>query len=125
MARAPPRSGGPILPCLYLSSHVLPVRPTGKPRTLGGFRGEVLPSKRGRRTYPGTPEPAGRIIHAMSRSVVTVAIGAFEDLLVAGLRGLIEGEPSLQLVAVDVEPADLERLLRKQAPRVAILDRAS
>lgn len=61
----------------------------------------------------------------MSGSVVTVAIGAFEDLLVAGLRALVEGEPSLRLVAADVEPAELERVLRRKAPGVAIVDRAS
>jgi len=61
----------------------------------------------------------------MSGNVVTVAIGAFEDLLVAGLGALVEGEPSLRLVASDVESAELERVLRRKAPRVAIVDRAS
>lgn len=61
----------------------------------------------------------------MSGSVVTVAIGDFEDLLVAGLRALVEGEPSLRLVAAGVEPAELDRVLRRKAPRVAIVDRAS
>ena len=61
----------------------------------------------------------------MSGSEVTVAIGAFEDLLVAGLRAVVEGEPSLRLVAAHVEPAELERVLRRKAPRVAIVDRAS
>jgi DNA-binding NarL/FixJ family response regulator len=61
----------------------------------------------------------------MSGSVVTVVIGAFEDLLVAGLRALVEGEPSLRLAAADVKPAELDGVLRKRSPRVAIVDRAS
>ncbi|HEX5225677.1 MAG TPA: response regulator transcription factor [Solirubrobacteraceae bacterium] len=61
----------------------------------------------------------------MSGSVVAVAIGAFEDLLVAGLCALVEGEPSLRLAGAGLQPAELERVLRRKAARVAIIDAAS
>jgi len=56
------------------------------------------------------------------RPQITVAIGRFEDLLARGLRGVIEDDPSLELVAADVPPAQLARMLRAQHPQVAILD---
>jgi DNA-binding NarL/FixJ family response regulator len=56
---------------------------------------------------------------------VTVAIGHFEDLLTRGLRGLIEDDPSLTLVACDVSHADLPAMLRARRPRVTIVDHAS
>ena len=56
---------------------------------------------------------------------VTVAIGHFEDLLTRGLRGLIEDDPSLTLVACGVTRADLPALLRTRRPRVTIIDHGS
>jgi DNA-binding NarL/FixJ family response regulator len=56
---------------------------------------------------------------------ITVATGTFEDLLARGLRGIIEDDPSLALVASDVAPAKLARMLRAQRPRVTILDAGS
>jgi DNA-binding NarL/FixJ family response regulator len=53
---------------------------------------------------------------------VTVALGRFPDLLARGLRGLIEDDPSLELVARDVAPAQLSSVLRQRSPRVAIID---
>ena len=55
-------------------------------------------------------------------SPITVAVGRFDDLLARGLRGLIEDDPSLALVASDVVPTRLAPLLRSSSPRVAILD---
>jgi DNA-binding NarL/FixJ family response regulator len=55
-------------------------------------------------------------------SPITVAVGRFDDLLARGLRGLIEDDPSLALVASDVVPTRLIPLLRSSRPRVAILD---
>jgi DNA-binding NarL/FixJ family response regulator len=62
------------------------------------------------------PEPA---------STITIAVGRFEDLLARGLRGLIEDDPRLELLAADVAPAQLTTVLRTQRPHVAILDAGS
>jgi len=56
---------------------------------------------------------------------VTVAIGQFEDLLTRGLRGLIEDDPSLELVAYGVTATELPALLGSARPRVAIVDHGS
>jgi DNA-binding NarL/FixJ family response regulator len=58
-------------------------------------------------------------------STITVAVGRFDDLLARGLRGLIEDDPSLELVAADIAPAQLAPVLRARRPRVAILDAGS
>ncbi|MHB8242284.1 MAG: response regulator transcription factor [Solirubrobacteraceae bacterium] len=55
-------------------------------------------------------------------SAITVAIGHFPDLLARGLRGLVEDDPSLELLAGDMSPAQLTGTLRRHRPRVAILD---
>jgi DNA-binding NarL/FixJ family response regulator len=52
----------------------------------------------------------------------TVAIGHFDDLYARGLRGMIEDDPSLQLVASDVRTAQLPTVLRTRRPQVTILD---
>jgi len=56
---------------------------------------------------------------------VTVAVGRFEDLIARGLRGLIEDDPSLTLVADDVSAGELRRVLHARRPRVAIVEQAS
>jgi DNA-binding NarL/FixJ family response regulator len=53
---------------------------------------------------------------------ITVAIGEFDDLPARGLRGLVEDDPRLELVAEGVTPAQLAMTLRSRRPRVAILD---
>lgn len=53
---------------------------------------------------------------------ITVVLARFEDLLARGLRGVIEGDPSLEIVAEDVEPDRVAVVLRAHRPRVAILD---
>ncbi len=58
----------------------------------------------------------------MSAKRVTVVVGTFDDLLERGLRGLIEDDPSLELLVSGVRPGELSRLLRRERPRVAILD---
>jgi DNA-binding NarL/FixJ family response regulator len=55
----------------------------------------------------------------------TIAIGRFDDLLARGLRGVVEDDPSLVLLASDVVLARLEGVLREHRPRVAILDAGS
>lgn len=53
---------------------------------------------------------------------ITVAVGRFDDLIARGLRGLIEDDQRLELVAEDVATAQLTMVLRARQPRVAILD---
>jgi DNA-binding NarL/FixJ family response regulator len=53
---------------------------------------------------------------------VTVVLGEFDDLVARGLRGLIEDDPSLELLSERTSPTELPRLLRRRRPRVAILD---
>jgi DNA-binding NarL/FixJ family response regulator len=55
-------------------------------------------------------------------SPITVAVGRFDDLLARGLRGLIEDDPGLELVAADIVGAQLTNALRSASPDVAILD---
>jgi DNA-binding NarL/FixJ family response regulator len=57
-------------------------------------------------------------------NAITVALGGFDDLLARGLRGLVEDDPRLELVAEDVSTAQLTMVLRARRPRVAILDAA-
>jgi DNA-binding NarL/FixJ family response regulator len=56
---------------------------------------------------------------------VTVAIGHFDDLIARGLRGLVDDEPSLQLLAHAIPDAELDAVLRRRKPNVAILAYAS
>ena len=58
-------------------------------------------------------------------STIKVAVGRFEDLLARGLRGLIEDDPRLELVATDVASAQISTALRSRAPNVLILDARS
>lgn len=53
---------------------------------------------------------------------ITVAVARFDDLLARGLRGVIESDASLEIVAFDVEHDRLDVILRAHRPRVAILD---
>lgn len=46
----------------------------------------------------------------------------FDDLLARGLRALIESDPSLQIVAEDIEQARIAVVLRAHHPNVALLD---
>jgi DNA-binding NarL/FixJ family response regulator len=53
---------------------------------------------------------------------ITLVVAHFEDLLARGLRVVIDGDPALEVVAGDVEPARLDVVLRAHRPQVAILD---
>lgn len=55
---------------------------------------------------------------------ITVAVGRFDDLLARGLRGLIDDDARLELVAEDIAPAQVSTVLRGRRPDVAILDAA-
>jgi DNA-binding NarL/FixJ family response regulator len=57
-----------------------------------------------------------------SHTPITVVIAHFDDLLARGLRELIEGDPSLALLAADVEQRRIGVVLRAHRPAVAILD---
>jgi DNA-binding NarL/FixJ family response regulator len=61
----------------------------------------------------------------MSVQPITVAVGRFEDILTRGLRGLVEDDPHLELVACGATSAELERVLRSRAAQVVIIDHAS
>jgi DNA-binding NarL/FixJ family response regulator len=52
----------------------------------------------------------------------TVVLARFDDLLAAGLGQLIESDPSLTIVADNVEQARISVVLRAHHPDVAILD---
>jgi DNA-binding NarL/FixJ family response regulator len=53
---------------------------------------------------------------------ITVAVGRFDDLLARGLRGLIEDDPSLELVAADLAREQIASVLRSRRPRALVLD---
>jgi DNA-binding NarL/FixJ family response regulator len=56
------------------------------------------------------------------QSPVTIVLARFEDLLAAGLRELIGNDPSLAIVAADIEHGRIPVVLRAHCPDVAILD---
>jgi DNA-binding NarL/FixJ family response regulator len=53
---------------------------------------------------------------------ITVVLAHFDDLFARGLRELIESDPSLAIVAADVEHRRIGVVLRAHRPDVAILD---
>jgi DNA-binding NarL/FixJ family response regulator len=55
---------------------------------------------------------------------ITVALGRFDDLLARGLRGLIEDDQQLELIAQDIATTQLPTVLRGRRPNVAIVDAA-
>jgi DNA-binding NarL/FixJ family response regulator len=56
------------------------------------------------------------------RAPITVVLAHFDDLVAGGLRELIERDPSLAIVASDVEHRRIGVVLRVHRPDVAILD---
>jgi DNA-binding NarL/FixJ family response regulator len=63
---------------------------------------------------PGPPAP--------SQNLVTLVVARFDDLFARGLRELLAGDPSLAIVAHDVEQRRIGVVLRAHRPDVAILD---
>jgi DNA-binding NarL/FixJ family response regulator len=55
-------------------------------------------------------------------SPVTVATARFEDLVALGLRQLIDGEPTLDLVAPDVPLERVEEMVQRHQPTVLLLN---
>lgn len=64
----------------------------------------------------------GVILIMRPSSPVTIAISRFDDLLALGLQAALESDPSISVIARDLSPAGLERVLRVDRPRVVILD---
>jgi len=56
------------------------------------------------------------------RSPITVVLARFEDLLALGLGALLADDPSLSVVAQDIEHERISVVLRAHRPRVLILD---
>lgn len=56
------------------------------------------------------------------RPSITVILARFDDLFAKGLREVIESDPSLCIVAADVEHRRIPVVLRAHRPDVAILD---
>jgi DNA-binding NarL/FixJ family response regulator len=52
---------------------------------------------------------------------VTVVLAHFDDLLALGLKALIERDPSVTLLACDVDPSRISTVLQGHHPQVAIL----
>jgi DNA-binding NarL/FixJ family response regulator len=57
-----------------------------------------------------------------SHAPITVVLAHFDDLFAGGLRKLIESDPSLLIVAADVQHRRIGVVLRAHRPDVAILD---
>lgn len=53
---------------------------------------------------------------------ITVVLARFEDLFARGLRGLIDSDPSLEVVASDIEQRRVSVVLGAHHPDVAVLD---
>jgi DNA-binding NarL/FixJ family response regulator len=53
---------------------------------------------------------------------ISIVIGRFEDLVARGLRSLLAEDPTIELVAADVELDALDATLTKHEPEVAILN---
>jgi DNA-binding NarL/FixJ family response regulator len=56
------------------------------------------------------------------RGPITILLSRFEDLIGAGLRSLIGADPSLRVLAADVDADRLDALIAEHAPRVTILN---
>ncbi len=57
-----------------------------------------------------------------ARTPITVAITRFEDLLALGLDAALAADPSVLVVARDVEPARIDVVLQALQPRVLVVD---
>jgi DNA-binding NarL/FixJ family response regulator len=53
---------------------------------------------------------------------ITLVVARFEDLFARGLRVVIDSDPTLDVVAADIEADRLDVVLRAHRPKVAILD---
>lgn len=60
-----------------------------------------------------------------ARCPITILLARFEDLIGAGLRSLIGGDPNLLIVAADVTADRIDAVICEHEPRVAILNLAA
>jgi DNA-binding NarL/FixJ family response regulator len=59
------------------------------------------------------------------RQPITILLARFEDLIAAGLRSLIGGDPNMRIVASDVAADRLDSMISEHEPAVAILNLAT
>ena len=64
----------------------------------------------------------GLTLVLMNDSPITVAIGHFNDLMAIGLQTLLEGDPSVEVVARGIAPDRISVVLQGHEPMVAVLD---
>jgi DNA-binding NarL/FixJ family response regulator len=57
-----------------------------------------------------------------TRDPVSVLLAQFEDITGLGLRTLIDGDPTLELVGYDVTHDELANVIASEAPRVAVIN---
>jgi DNA-binding NarL/FixJ family response regulator len=57
-----------------------------------------------------------------TRAPVSVLLAQFEDIVGLGLRALIDGDPTLELVGHDVTHDELANVIASAAPRVAVIN---
>ncbi len=57
-----------------------------------------------------------------TRRTITVLIGTFEDIVLRGLRAVIEEDENLQLVSAGSGGIDLGRALERERPEVALIN---
>jgi len=57
-----------------------------------------------------------------ANSPITVAVGRFDDLFALGLRTLLEEDPAVSVVALDIAPERLSVTLQTRRPSVLVLD---
>jgi DNA-binding NarL/FixJ family response regulator len=60
-----------------------------------------------------------------ARAPITILLARFEDLIAAGLRSLIGGDPNMRIVAVDVAADRLDSMISEHEPIVAVLNLAT
>ncbi len=60
-----------------------------------------------------------------ARAPITILLARFEDLIAAGLRSLIGGDPNMRIVATDVAADRLDAMISEHEPLVAILNLAT
>lgn len=57
-----------------------------------------------------------------TREPITIALGRFEDLVARGLRGLLEEDGNVRVVAADVSLENLPAVIAEHVPKVAIIN---
>jgi DNA-binding NarL/FixJ family response regulator len=60
-----------------------------------------------------------------ARAPITILLARFEDLIAAGLRSLIGGDPNMRIIAADVTSDRLDSMISEHEPIVAILNLAT